>query len=86
MQLSDSPSISQEVEYFCPLCDACPTCSTDPEHIQAPHHDVVQAPARTIPRRALGLPFTLFVVEAYLQGGWLHLVIPYVICILVYYF
>ncbi|KAF8166790.1 hypothetical protein K438DRAFT_1984064 [Mycena galopus ATCC 62051] len=40
---------------------------------------------RILPTIPFALPFTLFILEAYFQGGWLHLLVPYTICMLVYF-
>ncbi|KAJ7668610.1 hypothetical protein DFH06DRAFT_1321854 [Mycena polygramma] len=71
---------------YCPQCDPCPTCGAGPRsalsaEIASPriNHE------RILPTMPIALPFTLFILEAYIQGGWLHLVIPYTICLLVFY-
>ncbi|KAJ7083817.1 hypothetical protein C8R44DRAFT_753377 [Mycena epipterygia] len=37
--------VENRLKYFCPLCDSCPTCGADPDHMPVPHHDAVQVPA-----------------------------------------
>ncbi|KAJ7872869.1 hypothetical protein B0H14DRAFT_3438706 [Mycena olivaceomarginata] len=87
-----SPSVSSDdgdAQYFCSFCDTCPTCGTDPDHMPVPHRDqAIPLPAvreRILPDIPIALPFTLFILEAYVHGGWLHLVIPYALCMLVYF-
>ncbi|KAK6995805.1 hypothetical protein R3P38DRAFT_3223302 [Favolaschia claudopus] len=74
--------------YFCSKCDVCPMCGTPPsaredgEDLPVPHVDPVPFPReRILPTVPFALPFTLFVLEAYMQGGWAHLIIPYLLCI-----
>ncbi|KAJ7605678.1 hypothetical protein DFH06DRAFT_1348530 [Mycena polygramma] len=40
---------------------------------------------RVLPTMPIAFLFTLFILEAHIQGGWLHLLIPYTICLLVFY-
>ncbi|KAJ7077753.1 hypothetical protein C8R44DRAFT_896173 [Mycena epipterygia] len=77
-------------EVFCPHCDPCPTCGAGPQPekpASAPvHPDPVPAPCtndhkRILPTIPISLLFTLFLFEAHIQGGWRHLLIPY-ICVL----
>ncbi|KAJ7133859.1 hypothetical protein C8R46DRAFT_1048251 [Mycena filopes] len=39
---------------------------------------------RLLPDVPIAFAFTLFLVEAHMQGGWLHLVVPYIFCLLLY--
>ncbi|KAJ7871689.1 hypothetical protein B0H14DRAFT_3439399 [Mycena olivaceomarginata] len=79
---------------FCPHCDPCPTCGNglQPEKpaSTAPVDPGPAAPVptprtsnreRILPAIPISLLFTLFLLEAHMQGGWHHLLIPY-ICVL----
>ncbi|KAJ7780354.1 hypothetical protein B0H14DRAFT_3507680 [Mycena olivaceomarginata] len=80
---------------FCPHCEPCPTCGNGPKPEKpASTTPVDPGPAapvptprasdreRILPAIPISLLFTLFLLEAHMQGGWRHLLIPY-ICVLV---
>ncbi|KAF8198259.1 hypothetical protein K438DRAFT_1967001 [Mycena galopus ATCC 62051] len=91
-----SPISDNEEDCTCDIYDACPqpdpratcpACRAWSEHMPVPHYDYDDIPAREriLPTIPFALPFTLFILEAYFQGGWLHLLVPYTICMLVYF-
>ncbi|KAK7048769.1 hypothetical protein R3P38DRAFT_3175008 [Favolaschia claudopus] len=74
---SDHSTGSDAGVHFCSKCDVCPMCGAPPsareddEYLPVPHVDRVPfSRERVLPAVPFALPFTLFVLEAYLQGGW----------------
>ncbi|KAJ6599573.1 hypothetical protein B0H10DRAFT_1959018 [Mycena sp. CBHHK59/15] len=79
----------EELRFYCGRCDTCPMCGSNPKAEMDPPFPEQTAPSvapreRILPATVpIALPFTIFVMEAYLQGGWRHLIIPYIIEIVV---
>ncbi|KAJ7819315.1 hypothetical protein B0H13DRAFT_2378458 [Mycena leptocephala] len=70
---------------FCPHCDPCPTCGAGPRPENSASAPVEAVPAprtddrdRILPAIPFSILFTLFLLEAHVQGGWRALIIPYV--------
>ncbi|KAJ7843204.1 hypothetical protein B0H14DRAFT_2585846 [Mycena olivaceomarginata] len=79
----------EDVIYFCPNCDSCPVCDSPPKATQAATTQSVAPNPTNVPARQLlplsvplSVPIVIFMVEGYFQGGWWHLIIPYLIAII----
>ncbi|KAJ6626393.1 hypothetical protein B0H10DRAFT_1941949 [Mycena sp. CBHHK59/15] len=79
---SKHDSDNEDYEFYCGRCakpkmEGVPPCTEQAAPgLAATREHVLPA---AVP---IALPFTIFVMEAYIQGGWRHLIIPYTIGIL----
>ncbi|KAJ7041705.1 hypothetical protein C8F04DRAFT_1252632 [Mycena alexandri] len=83
--LHGSSHLSQSTHHLCPWCGMCPICGSIAP--TPPAAMVVHAPPALAPvdERIVQFLFTLFVLETHLSGDWRHLILPYAMCILIFF-
>ncbi|KAJ7120068.1 WD40-repeat-containing domain protein [Mycena epipterygia] len=85
----DSDDESDGLLYYCEKCDPCPIClAPPPARVVEPTASNVPVEARTRllpPTVPATLPLTIFLLEVYFLGGWMHLVLPYLIGLTICY-